>query len=127
MSGTWQLDTAPLADDEQREPQFARDRGAAPGHASLATRAPDEFSDALCRGHRELWSYPGCGNTTRLSLAQLCDCARAAEEDFTGWPFLFFYDSGREVPYCIEEGIEAVVEFTDFSEEQRVNFWQLRR
>ena len=82
--------------------------------------------NAYRRGHRELWSYPDCGNPARLSLAQLCDAARAAEEDLTGWPFLFFYDNGREVPYCIEDGIEAVVEFTDFSGQQRADFWQLR-
>ena len=61
-----------------------------------------------------------------MSVAQLCDAARAAEENFTGTPFLFFYDDGREVPYCVEDGIEAVVEFTDFAAQLRADFWQLR-
>lgn len=119
--------TAVLADEKHREPQFAADRNAASGHVSLETRSADASGDALSRGHRELWSYPECCNPTQLSLAQICDAARAAEEDFSGWPFLFFYENGKEVPYCIEDGIEAVVEFRDFTEQHRANFWQLRQ
>ena len=87
----------------------------------------NECGDARRRGHRELWSYPASGESVQLTLAQLCDAARAAEEDFTGSPFLFFYEDGREVPYCIEDGIEAVVEFTDFAAQLRADFWQLRQ
>lgn len=86
----------------------------------------DEPGEGYRHGHRELWSYPVCGSPPRLSLEQLYGAARAAEEDLTGWPFLFFYENGREIPYCIEGGIEALIEFTDFAGHQRVDFWQLR-
>lgn len=77
-------------------------------------------------GYREAAFYPTRFEATRFTLDEVRTAARRASIDFRGWPFLFVSRELHET-YTIQDGLESLVAFPDFSNNDRVDFWRLQQ
>jgi hypothetical protein len=78
-------------------------------------------------GFREASFFPERFEDARFSLQQLRTAAERAHVTFTGWPFLFIHANRPEVTYAIENGLETLIETTDFGGNDRLDFWRFQQ
>ena len=74
-----------------------------------------------------MWCHPVQFETRRMSLEQMRSCAERASVNFRGWPFLFISNERPEETYAIQDGLETLIPFQDFSGHDRVDFWQFHQ
>ncbi|MFQ5903444.1 MAG: helix-turn-helix domain-containing protein [Candidatus Binatia bacterium] len=77
-------------------------------------------------GYREAAFYPARFEPNRFTLDELRAAAKRASVDFRGWPFLFLSRESNET-YAIQDGLESLVAFPDFNNNDRVDFWRLQQ
>lgn len=98
-----------------------------------------QFSDAITRfesinpykekrytGYREVAVYPVRFEASRYTLEELRVAAERASVDFRGWPFVFVSQRLDET-YAIQDGIECLIAFADFNDNDRADFWRLQQ
>lgn len=76
-------------------------------------------------GYREVTFFPASSfGEKRFELENLKHALKQASVDFTGWPFIFVGNDHKDL-YMIQNGIESLVSFPDFSGNDRIDFWRL--
>jgi hypothetical protein len=87
----------------------------------------DPYREKGYTGYREMWCHPLQFEAGHVSLEQVRICAERAMVDFRGWPFLFISNQRPDCIYAIQDGLETLVNFQDFSDQDRVDFWRLHQ
>jgi schlafen family protein len=96
-------------------------------NASQRFREIDPYREKGYTGYREMWCHPLQFETSRLNLEQMRSCAERASVNFRGWPFLFISNQRPDDTFAIQDGLETLVAFKDFSGHDRVDFWRFHQ
>jgi hypothetical protein len=78
-----------------------------------------------CAGYFQSAFCPEEFQGTRFTLEQLRDAAKRGSVNFRGWPFLYLNPNRPDVPYTLQDGLEAFVATKDFSGSDLIDFWRL--
>ena len=87
----------------------------------------DPYKARGYRFYREMWCHPLEYQTDRVPLQQAREAAERAHVDFRGWPFLFISRQRPDVTHIIDDGYETFIDFVDFIQAERVDFWRLHQ
>ncbi len=100
--------------------QFENQRGQARSRYSEV----DPYPQRGYTGYRETSFRPGRFDPERFSLEQLRTAAHRGHVDFRGWPFLFISERRQDVTYSFQDGLESLIAFVDFGQNERADFWR---
>lgn len=76
-------------------------------------------------GYREVTFYPVSSfDIKRFEIPKLKEAIKQASVNFKGWPFVSVSGDPKEL-YVIQDGIESLIAFTDFKDNDRIDFWRL--
>jgi len=78
-------------------------------------------------GYLEAAFFPDQFEEYRFTLDQLRDAAQRASSNFRGWPFLFISSNRPKETYAIQNGIETLISFNDFGNNDRLDFWRFQQ
>lgn len=84
----------------------------------------DPYPQSGYTGYRETSFRPGRFEADRFSLEQLRIAAHRGHVDFRGWPFLFISERRQDVTYTFQDGLESLIAFVDFGQNERADFWR---
>jgi hypothetical protein len=108
--------STPTAEDEFRE-QIERARESFDRRNPLAEKRYTYFVETVFQP-KEFDQY-------RFPKNRLEAAAQRAHADFTGWPFLFFYYSRQDMITQTDDGLETLINTTDFVNVDILDFWRL--
>src|SRR5262249_19713850 len=79
---------------------------------------------ANCVGFLQSSFFPSEFDAKRFNLDQLREAAFRGAVDFRGWPFLPIHLNRPDWTYAVQDGLETLVQGTDFAGNDMLDFWR---